>query len=135
MVHLTYAINEGFILSLTELRQRLAAISWDEHQWALQPLPHDVPKNGRAQPYVMIGYTNPDLGELPNHLCFLFPIALEPIDPKDERRTLVCLHPSTAIVISHGLYFEGDQVKQDVLEDWRAFWTPLGQSLQENPAV
>jgi hypothetical protein len=46
-----------------------------------------------------------------------------------ELKTLVCLHPSLADLVVQGLYFEGDKLQTDRLEDWYRFWPPLRRVL------
>jgi hypothetical protein len=41
----------------------------------------------------------------------------------------VCLHPSLAIPVVEGLYFEQCLLKRDLSEDWQRFWPPLRQAL------
>ena len=129
MLQYSYTVADGFVVSLADLRVRLAVISNGDHQWVALPITKQFFIDGAWRSYIMIGYTNPSLGSLPNHLCFLFPIIVEPEDRADDAKRFICLHGSVAIVLSHGLYYEGDKVKEDVLEDWLAFWTPLAESL------
>jgi hypothetical protein len=137
MLHYSYQLEDGFITSLTDLRERLADISNGDHQWAAQvlPKPMGIGSGGDLRRYVIIGCTNAPFETPPNHLCFLFPILLDPVPSPDEETLLICLHAEVAIMLSHGLYFEGDKLKGDVLGDWLTFWSPLGQSLQTNPPL
>jgi len=134
MLQYTYEIDEGFVVSLADLRKRLADISDGNQQWAAHPLPDRLQKNGGPpRSYVMVACTNPGSGSLPNNLCFLFPVIVEPEHFNDESGLLIGLHAGAAITLTHGLYFEGDKVKGHILEDWLTFWSPLGESLTANP--
>jgi hypothetical protein len=130
VIEYSYEIGEGHIISLADLRRRLATISKGTHQWVVRILQECLlsPK-GEVRSHALICYANPILIDMPNSLSFLFPIAVQAKDTGDEDGTFVCLHPATAVAASHGLYFEREELKQDSIEDWILFWSPLGRSL------
>ncbi len=66
-----------------------------------------------------------DLLEL-NNLIYEFPIVTNlwfPSNPEDGM--LVGLHVYLQRKLQYGLYMEKGEIKQDGLEDWERFWTPL----------
>jgi hypothetical protein len=130
MITYTYEIGDGYIVSLPDLRRRLRAISQGAHQWTIEIVQKRLfPGKGELESYALIGYTNPVTLDMPNNLSFLFPIVVQPNGSQQEAGTFVCLHPSEAIDVAYGLYFEGDFLKRDCLEDWTLFWSPLVESL------
>jgi hypothetical protein len=134
MITYTCEIDESYIISLADLRRRLTAISHGAHQWAVEIVQKRLhSEKGELQSYALIGYTNPAMIDMPNYLSFLFPIAVQPKGSREEAGTFVCLHPSEAIAVAYGLYFEGDFLKRDCLEDWILFWLPLRESLIDEP--
>jgi hypothetical protein len=135
MILYKHEIGEGYITSLADLRRRLTAISHGAHQWTVEIVQKRLLScKGELPFYALIGYTNPVLANMPNSVSFLFPIAFDPEDWRDEAGIFICLHPSEAIDVAYGLYFEGDSLKRDCLEDWTLFWSPLGKSLMAEPA-
>ena len=42
---------------------------------------------------------------------------------------LACFAPESIVPLSKGLYWEGDELKYDILEDWSRFWEPLKRCL------
>jgi hypothetical protein len=134
MIIYQYEIDQGYIISLADLRRRLRAISHGAHQWSVEIVQKLLPAcKGELQSYALILYTNPVMLDMPNNLSFLFPIAAQPESKGNEAGTFICLHPSEAIDVGYGLYFEGDDLKRDCLEDWILFWSPLGKSLIAEP--
>ena len=65
---------------------------------------------------------------MPNQLCFRFPV-LDRV-PWRLGDPLVCLRASLADLRLHGLYFEGDALLRDDLEDFGRFWCPLMAALE-----
>jgi len=134
MITCTYEIGEGYIVSLPDLRRRLTAISHGPHRWAVEIVQKRLHSGkGELQSYALIGYTNPAMIDMPNYLSFLFPIAFDAEGWWDGAGTFICLHPSEAIAVAYGLYFEEEDLKRDCLEDWILFWSPLGESLISEP--
>jgi hypothetical protein len=134
MILYNYEIGEGYIVSLADLRRRLTAISHGAHQWTVKIVQERLCfGKGELQSYALINYTNPAMIDMPNYLSFLFPLAVQPKGSQEEAGTFVCLYPSEAIDVAYGLYFEGDSLKRDCLEDWTLFWSPLGKSLIAEP--
>lgn len=66
-----------------------------------------------------IRYTNPQFVDLPNEISYLFPAFNEPIFGMPY--ILVCLHPSLAVPVKEGLYFEGAALKHDLWRTGTAF--------------
>lgn len=127
MILYDHRIEEGHILSLTTLRARLERISFGAHQWTALLVPYPLAdRHGQHHTYVAIGYSNPDIPHMPNMLCYLFPIVAGSEEHGDP---LICLHPTSAIPLTRGLYFEGDHLGADILEDWNRFWEPLAATL------
>jgi len=118
----------GVILPLDELQARLRSISDGPHQWTAN-LEHEVRNEWqtRRQFSVRIQYTNPEFEDMPNDISYLFPAIVDSLFWQPN--VLVCLHPSLAVPMVKGLYFERDQLKYDLLEDWDRFWTPMRKSL------
>lgn len=117
----------GIIVSLEDLRNILTALTTNEHRWeARVPVAEGEPSVA-SNLSIDIWYSNPGLVDMPNAICFRFP-ALRPrtIGPGD---TFICLHPSLVEPVLEGLYFEGDQLKADFMEDYRRFWVPLRTAL------
>ncbi len=113
-------------MTLPELRLKLRQISSGNHQWEARLIPQAVRnREGTEGRYAAIAYTNPELIDMPNYICYLFPV----IEPGEGGRVRVCLHPSTAIPVAEGLYFEGAELRVDHLEDWGRFWDPLKAAL------
>lgn len=134
VIKFSHDIDEGYILSIQELREHLQRISRGIHQWVATPLPHPVEdRYGRMRNYILVGYSNPDPPGMPNYLCYLFPLIqrLSPVASGDD--ALVCLHPSMVIPLTGGLYFEHDALKYDMLEDWDRFWSPLREAVSPSP--
>jgi hypothetical protein len=129
-----HEIGEGYIVSLPDLRRRLTAISHGAHQWTVEIVQKCLHSGrGELQSYALIGYTNPAVIDMPNYLSFLFPMVAQPKGKGNEAAIFICLYPSEAIDVGYGLYFEGDTLKRDCLEDWILFWSPLGKSLIAEP--
>jgi hypothetical protein len=51
--------------------------------------------------------------------------------PFGEDGLLVCLHIYMGKPIREGLYFEGDELSRDFVEDWEKFWRPLEAALNK----
>lgn len=126
MIVFDHELDFGFILSLSELDERLRLISDGPHQWATHRITRPVlNQQGVLHTYIAVGYTNPETVDMPNFLCYLFPTLDNGSSVGFSRDLLVCLHPSAAIPIAEGLYFEDASLKGDILEDWGRFWDPL----------
>jgi hypothetical protein len=114
----------GIIVTLDKLEATLRFISHEQHQWQADLNPESALETyGSLQPGVEIRYTNPQFVDLPNEISYLFPAFNEPIFGMPH--VLVCLHPSLAVPVKEGLYFEGAALKRDLLEDWYRFWPLL----------
>ena len=134
MINYEYEIGEGYIVSLLDLRRRLASITHGAHQWTVEIVQKRLLSGkGGLQSYALMGYTNPAMRDMPNHLAFLFPMAIRLERSTGEAAIFICLRPSEAIDVGYGLYFEGDVLKRDCLEDWILFWAPLRDSFVAEP--
>jgi hypothetical protein len=51
--------------------------------------------------------------------------------PFGDDGLLVCLHIYVRKPIKEGLYFEGDELSKDFVEDWEKFWRPLEAALNK----
>lgn len=130
MILIEYELDSGFIVPMTVLEHRLRRISLGNHQWLALAVPKPITNGmGRQCNYVAVGYTNPEMVDMPNFLCYLFPILDNGVSVGLQPEKLICLHPSAAIPIAEGWYFEDALLKRDILEDWGRFWDPLKQAL------
>jgi hypothetical protein len=112
------------IVTFDELKAALRFLSHEQHQWqARLNLESAAETYGSPQSSVEIRYTNPQFVDLPNEISYLFPAFNESI--LGMPYVLVCLHPSLAVPVQEGLYFEGAALKHDLLEDWYRFWPLL----------
>jgi hypothetical protein len=79
--------------------------------------------------YVIVGFSNPDITKLENHLCFLLPaVALAGCTDTDAK-LLVRFSPWSTLPLSRGLYWHNGGLSYDPLEDFDRFWTPLKECL------
>ena len=98
-------------------------------QWFALPVSGAfVSHEGQVKRYIIVGYSNPDPSELPNHLGFCLPLVHRGA-PGVEPSLLACFDPESVVPVSNGLYWEEDELKYDQLEDWDRFWKPLEQCL------
>ena len=118
------ANGQGTIITFADLETKLGLISHGQHRWTAR-LVRVSGESQMAWPQkcVEIWYTNPEFIDIPNQICFHFPAFDQVIGGESE--IMVCLHPSLAELVVQGLYFEGDKLKTDCLEDWYRFWPPL----------
>ena len=77
-----------------------------------------------------IRYSNPEFADMPTEISYLFPAFRDATF--GEAYILVCLHPSLAMPVVKGLYFEEGALKHDPLEDWQRFWPPLRQAFSRS---
>lgn len=115
----------GIIVALPDLKDKLSAISHGLYQWRLVAEP-ETTGHGFIS-HVDIAFSNPEFVDMPNDVCFRFPVFDRGIWRSPE--LLVCMHPSLAEAQICGLYFEGDRLLNDNLEDFYRFWTPLREVL------
>jgi hypothetical protein len=124
----SYGDGSGRIVTLRELRAKFKLISHGEHQWSAQLVLYSgAPDIGWPSLCVHVWYSNPELVDMPNQICFRFPAFHQALGYEED--TLVCLHPSLADLIVHGFYPEEDKLMRDCLEDFNRFWTPLSEVL------
>ncbi len=118
----------GSIITFAELQDKLFEISHDDHRWTAEA-EYCSRRRGRRQVLaVRVWYTNPDLLDMPNQICFEFPAFPDEIWGSEDD-ALVCLHPSLITAVSEGLYWEEDELKLNGLEDFSRFWEPLREVL------
>ena len=109
----------GTILFISELRQRLEQLNINGHRWKVS-----LSSVGFAEPieWAEISFNNPT-GGLPNDVRYRFPVIEIGGDLFADQ--LVCLHPSLAEPLCHGLYFEGEELTENSMYDFERFWPQL----------
>ena len=124
--------DENYIVRIADLRRWLPAISAVNKHWELQAIGNTF-EGGEYRSYIDIRYWN-ELNA-PNELCFRFPVtAIERENNFDDLQRFVFLHPSLAIAVSEGMYFEGSTLKYDCLEDWLQFCPALFAAVSASAA-
>jgi hypothetical protein len=120
--------NCRYCVEFLTATQRINDLSCEAHQWVSVPVTGIYLSNeNRSRLYLIVSHSNPDPTGLPNHLCFCLPLF---VDRSDRGlRLLACFAPESIVPLSKGLYFEGDMLKNDPLEDWCRFWVPLKRCL------
>jgi hypothetical protein len=116
MIEFDYDLKHGFILPFSELTE----VIWLMDLWTINA--EFVRYKGAW--FAEIRHENQEIQDMPNAIHYLFPV-IEDIGAD----SLICLHPSAAIPTVHGLYFEEEELKHDLLEDWERFWDPLKSAL------
>lgn len=121
--------NCGYCVEFLTATQRINDLSCGAHQWVSVPvtgiyLSHE----NRSRLYLIVCYNNCDPTGL-NHLSFCLPLFVDRSDPRAGVKLLACFAPESMVPLSKGLYWEGDELKHDFLEDWCRFWEPLKRSL------
>ncbi|NYF53970.1 hypothetical protein HDF12_004369 [Edaphobacter lichenicola] len=123
--------NCEYCAEFSTVMQYLKDLSRGAHQWASMAVSGICVSNDeRSRQYLLVGYSNPELGGLPNSLCFCFPLFRYNGARERELKHLVCFAPESAVPLSNGLYWEENQLKGDALEDWDCFWKPLSGCLR-----
>jgi hypothetical protein len=120
--------NCGYCVEFLTATKRINDLSCGTHQWVSVPVTGIYLSNeNRSRLYLIVCCSNPDPTGLPNHLCFCLPLF---VDRSDRGlKLLACFAPGSIVPLSKALYFEGDMLKNDPLEDWCRFWGPLKRSL------
>ena len=130
MTNLTFEMDSGFFACLTTLNRCLIEMSHGAHQWMSVTVPGILlSSDGEPRRYVIIGYTNPDVTRLENHLCFLLPLVALGGSQGTTPELLVRFSPFSTLPLSEGLYWEDGDLLYDALEDFVRFWTPLKECL------
>jgi hypothetical protein len=131
MLTVSYEIQDGFTLSLADLRRVLDDLRREQGRWWLDDLLilHLNGDVGRIE--VFHSLAGPD--QVTDEISFLVPVT--PTDNlADEEHTMACLHPELIEPQTEGLYLEGDRVLMDFITDWDRFWNPLRRAIdQSNP--
>src|SRR5258708_23157550 len=74
MTNYPYEMKCGFFACLATLNELLDGMSHGTSQWMSVVVPEVfVSSEGEPRSYVIVGFSNPDMG-LPNDLCFLLPL-------------------------------------------------------------
>jgi hypothetical protein len=122
--------NCGYCVEFLTATRRINDLSCGAHRWVSVPVTGVYLSNeNRSRLYLIVCHSNPDSTRLPNHLCFCLPLFVDRSDPKGGIKLLACFAPESIIPLSKGLYWEGDELKCDPLEDWWRFWEPLKRCL------
>jgi hypothetical protein len=122
--------NCDYCLDFLTATQRIRDLSCGAHQWTSVPVTGIyLSDDNRSRLYLIVCYSNPDPSGLPNHLCFCLPLIVDRSDPEGGLKLLACFAPESIVSLSMGLYWEDEELKYDVLEDWCRFWEPLKRSL------
>jgi hypothetical protein len=117
----------GVIVSMGDLHEKLGSISCGPRQW-MAKLVRVKPREERLTAvYAEVWYSNPTSADMPAEICWRFPVFQIRVWRITE--SFVCLHPSLAIPVQEGLYFDGDRLLGDPLEDFFSFWPPLREAL------
>lgn len=121
MLHFTYHVQDGYVLSLSELEALLQEISGDT-RWSCAYSP-----DTRTRTMVTIFCVQP-----PNQISYQFPLMREVAASWDKpENTMVCLHPEVSHQVEAGLYFDGPNLHEDCLRDWDTFWIPIESALRK----
>jgi hypothetical protein len=120
--------NCGYCVEFLTATKRINDLSCGAHQWVSVPVTGIyVSGENRSRLYLIVCHSNPDPTGLPNHLCFCLPLFVDRSDC--GIKLFACFAPESMVPLSRGLYWEGDELKHDFLEDWCRFWEPLKRSL------
>lgn len=103
----------GIILSLDELREKLQSISGGPRRWRARLVRVKPGEERLTSVYAEVWYSNPTLADMPNELCWGFPVFQIRVWRIAE--SFVCLHPGLAVPVQEGLYFEEDRLLSDPL--------------------
>jgi|SRR6185437_10414081 len=117
----------GVILSLADLQTKLRTISNGAHQWTAELARCKPVQEGWTTFYAEIWYSNPSPRDMPNDLCYRFPAFRDRFWGDGE--SFVCLHPGLAVPVQQGLYFEGERLLGDCIQDFESFWPPIREAL------
>lgn len=117
----------GIIVPIEDLKARLRTISSGPCQWRVKLAVVESGEECSTAVCAEISYTNPTLADMPNEICWRFPVLQELCWRGLE--SFVCLHPSVAVPVQEGLYFEGARLLCDPLEDFYSFWPLIREVL------
>ena len=117
----------SIILEFGDLQAKLQTINDGPHQWIAKLVRDKPAEKGWTKFYAEVWYSNPGPKGMPNELGFRFPAFPVPIG--DVMECLVCVHPSVMVPIQEGLYFDGDRLLRDPLEDFENVWRPMRKML------
>ncbi len=121
--------NCGYCVEFLTATKRINDLSCGLHQWVSVPVTGIyLSSENRSRLYLIVCYSNPYFG-LPNHLGFCLPLFVDRSDPRGGLKLLACFAPESIVPLSKGLYWDGDELKYDLLEDWCRFWGPLKRCL------
>jgi hypothetical protein len=117
----------GIILSMNELQDKLRTISSGSRRWTAELVFIECDEKGPTTVCAEIWYNNPVSPDMPNEICWRFPVLRQL--SCGEMESFVCLHASLAVPVQGGLYFDGDRLLCDPLEDFYSFWPPIREAL------
>ena len=122
----SYKLNDSYYVEFDTLNRKLKEISHGTHQWMAAPVPRIFMTPGQQpRSCALVGYSNPDGTSLPNHLCYLFPVAALAGNSDDDPKLLVQLEPGWMPTLSRGLYCDDGKIMIDPMEDFFRVWLPL----------
>jgi hypothetical protein len=123
--------NCEYCAEFSTVKQHLKDISRGAYQWSSATVSGIwVSNDDQSRQFLVVGYSNPEPGGLPNSLCFCFPLFICGPGAGGELKRLVRFAPESVVPLSNGLYWEENQLKVDALEDWDRFWKPLSGCLR-----
>jgi hypothetical protein len=121
--------NCGYCVEFLTATKRINDLGCGSHQWVSMPVTGIYLSNeNRSRLYLIVCYSNPFFG-LPNHLCFCLPLFVDRSDSRGGLKLLACFAPESMVQLQRAYYWEGDELKHDLLEDWCRFWEPLKRCL------
>ena len=119
-------------VELWVLLRHLDAMSHGAEQWIGLPLaPSFVTTEGEVQRYILVGYSNSEPTNLPNPLVYLVPIELYQASDGGQPKLLCSIGADLVVPLSKGLYWSGDVLRYDQLEDGARFCGPLMKQLSQ----
>jgi hypothetical protein len=128
--HLFGHPNCGYCVEFLTATKRINGLSFGAHQWVCVPVTGIYLANeNRSRLYLIVCCSNSDPTGLPNHLCFCLPLLVDRSDPRGGVKLLACFAPESMVQLQRAYYWEGDELKHDLLEDWCSFWGPLKRCL------
>lgn len=115
----------GIVVSLHTLRDVLKRMSKDGRRWWIGSDPLDAVEDG----YLTIGYGDPHCFDRLNTLHFRVPVVDSGFPPQRTDRIVLLIEPTTATGEETGYYLENNRMREDPVEDFYEFYTPLERAL------
>lgn len=91
--------------------------------------PYFTTARGDVQRYILVGYTNAGPSNLPNSFVYLIPIEMYQGSGDRQPKLLCTIGADRLIPLSKGLYWLGDELRDDQHEDMNRFCQPLLKQL------